>query len=91
MYREPLRGKWSHEPIFPSTGAQKPDGTWFAYFCHMVYDGEYSHTVRVEEMGKDAWEATIEDSEGECFHRMREPYPTYREAFEDALGWASGQ
>lgn len=91
MYREPLSGKWSHEPIFPSSYSQKPNGGFSAYFCHMIYDGEYAQTVRVEEMGINAWEAFIEGIDGEMVHHMREPYETYHAAFEDALGWASGQ
>ncbi len=91
MYREPLHGKWAHEPIFPAAVSQKPDGGYCAYFCHMVYDGEYALTVRVEEIGINAWDAIIEGKDGEVVHHMREPYATYHEAFNDALGWASGQ
>ena len=91
MHRTPLHGKWSHEPIFPSSFSQKRDGGFSAYFCHMVYDGEYARTVRVEEMGDNAWEAFIEDETGEMIHHMREPYATRQEAFEDVIGWVSGQ
>lgn len=91
MYRESLYGKWEHEPIFPASGAMKPDGSFAAFFCHMFYDGEYEKTVRVEELGTNAWMAIIEDEEGEHVHRMGTEYASYHEAFDDAMGWVSGQ
>ena len=91
MHREKLYGKWEKEPTFPATGSLKPDGTHGAYFCHMFYNGEYAYTVRVEELGTNAWEATIEDETEEPFQRMRETYQTYQEAMDDAVSWAAGQ
>lgn len=91
MHREALYGKWEHEPIFPATGSMKSDGTHFAFFCHLLYDGEYTNTVRVEEIGNDAWVATIEDAEGDTVHRMGTQYESYQEAFDDSMGWATGQ
>lgn len=91
MRREALCGKWEKEPTFPATGSLKPDGTFCAYFCHLIYDGEYAQTVRVEEMADNTWEAIIEDNEGEIFHRMRTEYSDPFEAANDAASWASGQ
>ena len=91
MYREALNGYWEKEPTFPASRSMKPDGTHSAYFCHMIYNGEYAATVRVEELGMHAWEATIEDEDGEQVHRMRETYPTFHEAMDDATSWQAGQ
>ena len=91
MQRTSLRGKWEHEPIFPSTGSMKKDGTFCAYFSHMVYDGEYAHTVRAEEIGPNMWEAIVEDADGELVHRMSDVYAAYYAAIDDALNWAAGQ
>lgn len=91
MHREPLSGKWEKEPTFPATGAMKPDGTYFAYFCHLFYDGEYAQTVRVEELADNTWEAIIEDVEGDTVHRMSTEYSSPFEAALDASHWASGQ
>ena len=91
MRKEALSGKWEKEPTFPATGSQKPDGTYCAYFCHLIYDGEHTQTVRVEEMADNTWEAIIEDIDGETVHRMSTEYSSPFEAVNDAADWASGQ
>ena len=90
MYQQQINERWSREPIFPSSNAQKPSGACFSYFCHVLYDGKAVATVYAEELGDDVWEARVEE-DGEVVHTMREPYPTFHEAIEDMVSWYSGQ
>lgn len=91
MYRETVQGKWQKEPICPSTGSLKPDGTYGSYFCHLVYDGAYERTVLVDELFQHCWKAAILDYNGEQYHIMSAEYSTNEEAFQDAIDWNCGQ
>ncbi len=90
MYRETIRGDWEREPIFPATGATRPDGTVMAYFCHVVHRGEVVATVFAEALGEGAWQTWVEEN-GDEFHAMRETYPTFRAAIDDMVDWYTGQ
>lgn len=90
MYREQISGDWEREPVFACGGATMPDGTVMAYFCHIVHQGDVVATAFTDQVGDGAWIAWVE-VDGDEFHTMREPYPTYREALDDVVSWYVGQ
>lgn len=91
MYQEKINEIWTKESIFPCTGTKKSDGGYFAYFCHLLYNGQHSHKVVVEENEPNSWSAFIEYGDGEMYHRMSTEYTNSDEAFTDAIGWVVGQ